>query len=59
MNASCIIDYNSVSKGVKNSVRKKLVDSRLFRVDEDIAYAIEESDYQSAVDEISKSFKED
>lgn len=59
MNASCIIDYNSVSKGVKNSVRKKLVDSRLFRVDEDIAYAIEESDYQSVVDEINKSFKED
>lgn len=59
MNASCIIDYNSVSKGVKNSVKKKLTDSKLFRVDEDIAYAIEESDYQSVVDEINKSFKED
>ena len=59
MNASCIIDYNSVSKGVKNSVKKKLTDSKLFRVDEDIAYAIEESDYQSIIDEINKSFKED
>lgn len=58
MNTSCIIDYNSVSKGIKNSVKKKLTESKIFKIDEDIVTAIEESDYQQVIDNINKSFGE-
>lgn len=58
MNASCKIDYNSVSKGIKTSVKKTLTASRLFTIDENVATALPESDYQGVVDDINKSFGE-
>lgn len=58
MNASCKIDYNSVSKGIKTSVKKTLTTSKLFIIDEDVVNALPETGYQDVIDNINTSFGE-
>ena len=58
MNAYCKIDYNSVSKGIKTSVKKTLTTSKLFRIDEDVVNALPETGYQDVIDNINTSFGE-
>lgn len=58
MNASCKIDYNSVSKGIKNSVKKTLIASKLFTIDDDVVTSLLDSDNQGIIDNINTSFGE-
>src|SRR5437870_5820990 len=54
--STCQINRESVSKGIKTSVKNKLKDSKVFSEKNDIFYPLGDADYQSVVDDINDSY---